>query len=125
MKKPATIDEYILFLQDGQRETVQKVYEMIRAAVPKEATAKISWGVIMFSYHGMLIWLGAAKKHCALYGTTQTLVDKLGDELAKYDVSKWTIRFPVDKPLSAGLVKKIVQIRVRENGEKKSGWKSE
>jgi uncharacterized protein YdhG (YjbR/CyaY superfamily) len=117
MKKPATINDYILFLPDWQRETVQKVYDMIRNAVPKEATAGISWWVIMFSYHGLLIWLGAAKKHCALYWTTGTLVDQLGDELAKYDISKGTIRFPFDKPLPVALVKKIVKIRVKENEE--------
>ena len=32
-----------------------------------------------------------------------------------YDTAKATIRFPVDKPLPAALVKKLVEARIREN----------
>ena len=43
-----------------------------------------------------------------------SLVEKFKDELAKYETSKGTIRFAVDKPLPAALVK----ARVAENEEK-------
>jgi len=40
-------------------------------------------------------------------------------ELANYEVSKGTIRFPLDKPLPAALIKKIVKARVAEKNRKK------
>lgn len=40
-------------------------------------------------------------------------------ELSAYDTSKGTIRFPVDKPLPAAIIRKIVKVRVACNDLKK------
>ena len=40
------------------------------------------------------------------------------DELKKFDVSGRTIRFSTEEPLPAGLVRRIVKARVRENEER-------
>lgn len=37
------------------------------------------------------------------------------DQLKGYKISKGTIQFPTDKPLPAGLIRKIVQARVAQN----------
>jgi len=42
-------------------------------------------------------------------------MDAFREELKPYDTSKGTIRFPVDKPLPATLVKKLVRARIKEN----------
>jgi uncharacterized protein YdhG (YjbR/CyaY superfamily) len=48
-----------------------------------------------------------------------SLIETFHDELKNFPTSKGTIRFPVDKPLSAALVKKIVKARIAENEQKK------
>ena len=40
-------------------------------------------------------------------------------ELSPYEVSKGTVKFPLDKPIPFELVKKIVEFRVKENLNKK------
>jgi uncharacterized protein YdhG (YjbR/CyaY superfamily) len=37
------------------------------------------------------------------------------EELRAYDTSKATIRYPVDEPLPAAIVKKLVKERIMEN----------
>jgi uncharacterized protein YdhG (YjbR/CyaY superfamily) len=39
------------------------------------------------------------------------------DELAKYEISKGTVRFPLDKPMPYGLIGKITKFCVKRNAE--------
>ncbi len=47
------------------------------------------------------------------------MIEAFKNELKNFQTSKGTIRFPVDKPMSAVLVKKLVKARVAENELKK------
>ena len=47
-----------------------------------------------------------------------TLIEQFQEELKKYETAKGTIRFSVDNPLPAALVKKLVKARVAENEAK-------
>jgi len=60
----------------------------------------------------------AFKEHCSFFPMSGKFVEQIADDLAKYETSKGTIRFSVSKPLPAALVKKIVKVRVAENGAK-------
>jgi uncharacterized protein YdhG (YjbR/CyaY superfamily) len=47
------------------------------------------------------------------------VIEAFKKELKGFPTSKGTIRFPVDKPLSVALVKKLVKARIAENERKK------
>jgi uncharacterized protein YdhG (YjbR/CyaY superfamily) len=64
----------------------------------------------------MLVGFGATAKHCAFYLMSSTTVEAHKDELKDYDTSKGTIRFQVDNPLPAALVRMLVKARIAENG---------
>jgi len=61
----------------------------------------------------VLVTFGAAKNHCAFYPGAEPIREH-EHELAGYDLAKGTIRFPAEKPLPAGLVKKLVKTRIAQ-----------
>ena len=62
----------------------------------------------------MLVGFAAFRDHCSLFPGTRAIA-AYKDELKAYKTSKGTIRFPIGKPLPAGLVKKLVKIQIAEN----------
>jgi len=117
---PKTVNGYLAAVPEPARSTLKKVRTAVRAAAPAEATEVISYGIPMFQYKGMLIGFAAFPKHCSLFLATSSLLKMFKKELSPYKTSKGTIRFPTDKPLPAGLVKKIVKARVAQNDQKKT-----
>jgi uncharacterized protein YdhG (YjbR/CyaY superfamily) len=49
-------------------------------------------------------------------------MDALRDELASYETSKGTIRFPPTKPLPRALVTKLVRARMAETDATRKAW---
>ncbi len=110
---PKTVDEYLARVPEPARTTLNKIRAAIRSVLPPEATESISYGVPTFKYKGPVIWFAAFSKHCSLFPTA-VVIEKFKDELKNYRTSKGTIQFPVDKPLPAALVKKMVKARMAE-----------
>ena len=101
-----------------KRATLEKLRRDIKSAAP-EAEEYISYGIPAFRLHGkLLVAFAAAANHCAFYPGAHPL-DAHREEVAAYDTSKGTIRYPVDKPLPAALVRKLVKTRIAEHGVKK------
>ncbi len=98
---------------------MEKVRAAIRSAVPPEATEAISYGMPAFKYKGVLVWFAAFSNHCSLFPGS-SVIEAFKNELKGFSTSKGTIHFPVDKPLPAALVKKLVKARVAQNEQKKS-----
>ena len=109
--KPKTIDEYLARVPEPGRGTLQKIRATIRSVVPRDATETISYGIPAFRHKEVLIWFAAFANHCSLF-PTGAMIEEFKDELKGYPISKGTIQFPLDKPIPAALVKKMVKGRL-------------
>ena len=115
---PKTVDEYLAGVPEPARTTLSKIRAVIRSIAPAEATEVISYRIPMFKYKGMLMGFAAFSNHCSLFPGSLSAMQAFKDELRDFDTSKGTIRFPVDKPPPAALVKKLVKARIEENERK-------
>lgn len=116
-EKPQTIDEYLAPLSEEKRVALEKLRGDIQSAAP-EAEECISYLIPGFRLGGkLLVSFAAAASHCAFYPGAHPVEAHRG-ELGAYSTSKGTIRFPVDKPLPASLVRKLVETRIAEQAGK-------
>ena len=111
---PKTVDEYLAKLPEPQRTTLARVREVIQSVLPAEATEVISYRIPCVKYKGMLVGYAAFTDHCSLFGMSSTLLGPLREDLKNYSTSKGTIRFAIDKPLPAALIKKLVKSAIGE-----------
>jgi uncharacterized protein YdhG (YjbR/CyaY superfamily) len=114
-KVPKTVDEYLAAVPEPGRSTLEKVRTIIASVVPQEATEAISYQIPAFRYKGALVCYAAFSDHCSFFPMDASLIVKYKRELKGYRTAKGTIQFPLDKPLPATLLKKIVKARVARN----------
>lgn len=119
--KARDVDSYMAACPEPHRTTLEKVRATIRAVVPEGTTEVISYGMPTFRYKGALVGYAAFKEHCSLFPMSGRVLDEFGQDLAKYRTSKGTLQFPIDKPLPASLLKKLVKARIAQNEAKKAG----
>ncbi|MBP6180707.1 DUF1801 domain-containing protein [Flavobacterium sp.] len=108
------IDKYLESLPDQQRIALEKLRQTIKKIVP-EALEVISYQMPAYKYHGMLVGFAAFKNHCSFFPYDSKTVEQFKEELKDFFVSKGTIRFTPETPISDSLLKKIIEARVNEN----------
>jgi uncharacterized protein YdhG (YjbR/CyaY superfamily) len=112
---PQNIDDYLAALPEDQRAALERIRGIVKSVAPK-AEECISYRLPTFRLNGKtLVSFGAATHHCSFYPLSAATVVTHKEELRGYDTSKGTIRFTVEKPLPASLVRKLVRTRIAEN----------
>ncbi len=109
------VDEYIAGLAEDRREPMSGLRETIRAAAP-DADEVITYKMPGFTSNGtFLVSYDAFKAHYSLFPASQAVIEELGDEVTPYVAGRGTLRFTASRPLPLDLIRRIVEIRVREN----------
>lgn len=114
MPPPISIDDYLAKVPEPAHSTLQKLRATILAAAPKGAVEAIAYGMPAFTLKKHLAGFAAFKDHCSYFPMSGGVIESLAHDLAKYQVSKGTVQFPLDKPLPATIVKKLIQARLAE-----------
>ncbi len=110
------INGYISQFSDDVREILETIRSTIRRAAP-DATELISYQMPAFKQHGILVYFAAWQKHIGLYPpiTGDKAIEKA---VARYAGPKGNLQFPLDEPIPYELIKRIVQLRVKQNEAK-------
>lgn len=109
-----SIDGYLASVPEDARAILESLRKAIRAAAP-DADETMAYGIPTFRTNGRnLVHFAAFRSHIGFYPTPSAMI-AFRKELAPYKQSKGSVRFPMDKPIPLGIVRKIVKYRVREN----------
>jgi uncharacterized protein YdhG (YjbR/CyaY superfamily) len=111
-----TVDDYLAAAPEPQRTTLEALRTTLRQVLP-HAEEALSYGVPAFKIAGKAVaGYAHAKRHCSYFPHSGSVLEEVSDELTGYDWSKGTLRFPVDVPLPEGLVRRLVEVRMRHLG---------
>lgn len=110
------VDDYLAGVEEPFRTILTHLRAVIRAAAP-EASEGIGYGIPTFRLDGNLVHFAAFKNHMSFFPGSTAHSEPLKDALSGYKISKGTIQFTPDNPLSDELVTRIVRLRIAENRE--------
>ena len=113
---PRTVDEHIESHPPETRLLLQELRALIREAAP-DATETISYGIPTFDLNGHLVHFAGHRSHIGFY-PTDLGVEAFAAELAEYKTTKGAVHFPLDRPLPADLIRRIVVFRVEQNARR-------
>jgi uncharacterized protein YdhG (YjbR/CyaY superfamily) len=110
----ADIDTYLDQLDEPKRSTLSRLRMDILAVLPR-AEQCLSYAVPAFKVEGKTIaGFAAFNKHLSFLPHSGSVFPELVEELAGYGKSSGALRFEVDQPLPAELVRKLIDIRLRQ-----------
>jgi uncharacterized protein YdhG (YjbR/CyaY superfamily) len=109
-----SVDEYIASHPKAVQRLLRRVRTIIRKAVPG-ADETMSYGIPTYKLHGRpVIYFAGWSQHYSLYPSSDLLVAAFKNDLASYEVSKGTIRFPLSEPVPVRLIEGIAKFRAKE-----------
>ncbi len=112
-----TVDEYIGSRPETVRAVLERVRSTIRKALP-EADEVISYQIPAYKLGDRdrpVLFFAGWTQHYSLYPAGPALVEAFEDDLAPYEVSKGTIRFPLSQPVPVKLIGRIAKFRAKES----------
>ena len=111
------VTEYLASLPPDSRRALGRLRALVRAAAPKAVEGR-SYGIIGYKVDGRpFIYCGGFKQHVAMYPVTAAMRRDHADAIAPFQVSKGTLKFPLDAPVPVTLIKRLLKTRLAEMRE--------
>lgn len=116
--KRKNLDEYLSDQPDEIRTKLETLRYIIKDLCP-DTVESIAYGMPAYKlYKKPLIYFAAFTNHIWLYATPSAH-EEFSQELAWYKQWKWSVQFPLNKPLPIDLIKKMILFKKEEITEKK------
>jgi uncharacterized protein YdhG (YjbR/CyaY superfamily) len=113
-----SVDDYIATFPKDVQTVLSTVRATIRKAVP-QAEEVISYQLPAYKSNGFILYFGGFKEHYSLSCPPPfTVFSEFKEELARYEVSKSAIRFPLGEPVPVKLIADIAKSRAKELKER-------
>src|SRR3954465_1053158 len=108
------VDQYLRGIEEPKRSTLESLRRTILEIVP-DAEQVISYKVPAFRIDGTTVaGFAAFKDHLSYLPFSGSVLPELASELEGYTMPKSALHFPVDRPLSKSLVRKLIAARRSE-----------
>ncbi len=110
------VNEYLRTLDEPKRSTLEVLRQTILEVVP-DAEQVSSYRVPAFRVGGKTVaGFAAFRDHLSYLPFSGSVLSQLADELDGYTMTKSALHFPIDRPLSKKLVKRLITVRLAEAG---------
>lgn len=110
---PGPIDGYIAGFSAEVRGRLEEIRAIVRTTAP-DAVETISYAIPTFDLDGEhLVHFAGFKNHVGFYPIPSGM-EAFKEELSAYKTGKGSVQFPLDEPLPADLIRRIVIFRVGE-----------
>jgi uncharacterized protein YdhG (YjbR/CyaY superfamily) len=127
-KRVASVREYIASKPKDSRAKLEAVRRAILKALP-QAQEGLAYQMPAYTLNGAgVLYFAGWKSHYSLYPASDALVEAFAKELAPYERSKGTLKFPLSQPVPSRLIERIAKFRARQlttrdtaNGRRKGG----
>jgi uncharacterized protein YdhG (YjbR/CyaY superfamily) len=106
------VDDYIRAQPTASQPVLERVRGVLRKALPG-ADEVLSYGIPAYRLNGrIVIFFAAWKRHYSIYPAGDPgVLAAFEKELASCEISKGTIRFPLERPVPAKLIAAIAKFR--------------
>lgn len=113
MSGASTVDAYLARFTGQARAALDELRALLHEAVPG-ASETMAYGIPTLDLHGRhVLHFGGFARHVGLYPTPSGM-EAFDAELSRYARGKGSVRFPLEEPLPADLIRRIATFRLDE-----------